>query len=264
MTASSLYSGSIMHRRLKPRRHRFRYRAWWMLIDLDDLASASRRLRLFSFDRFNLVSFHPSDHGHDDRPLRSQVEDRLRGAGIEPDGGPIRLLCMPRVLTYTFNPLSIYFCHDRQGSLVALVYEVHNTFGERHSYTVPALAGDDGAFRHSHDKHFYVSPFMAMEMAYDFRVRLMPDHSLTVAIAGSDVDGPVVQAVLRARRRDLTDGGLVRLLISQPLIGLKVVAAIHWEALRLWCKRIPMYARPRAHAPGTSNPSDAKTLHARH
>lgn len=266
MTASCLYTGSVMHRRLRPRRHHFRYRSWWMLIDLDELAHVAPRLRLFSRDRFNVVAFHASDHGHDHQPLRTQIEDCLRRIGIEPDGGPIRLLCMPRVLGYAFNPLSIYFCHDRHDALAALVYEVHNTFGERHSYAVAARASGDGTFRQRNDKRFYVSPFLAMDMAYDFRVGQLPDQSLAVAICGSDAEGPVLHAVLRARRRELSDGALLRLLVSHPFVTLKVIVAIHWEALRLWRKRVPLQPRhATAQAPDAkpSKTAHAKPVHAR-
>lgn len=251
MKSSCLYVGSVMHRRLKPQRHQFHYRAWWMFIDLDELEHLSRRLRLFSCNRTNVVAYHTRDHGHDDRSLRTQIESRLHTIRIELDGGPIRLLCMPRILGYTFNPLSVYFCHDRHGSLKALVYEVHNTFGERHSYAIPARVGSDGSVRQRHDKHFYVSPFMTMGMAYDFRVSQPANQSLTVAIAGSDAQGFVLHAVLRAQRRELTDAGLLRLLVSHPFVTLKVTGAIHWEALRLWRKHVSLQPRPINKTPPT-------------
>ena len=135
---STLYAGTVMHRRVRPRAHRLRYRVFWMLLDLDEIAALPHILRLFSHNRFNAVSFFDNDHGDGSgRPLRAQVEEHLQAAGIAPDGGPIRLLCMPRVFGYGFNPLSVYFCYQRDGSLAAMLYEVHNTFGERHSYLIP-------------------------------------------------------------------------------------------------------------------------------
>jgi DUF1365 family protein len=173
---------------------------------------------------------------------------------------------MPRILGYAFNPLSIYFCHDRTGSLAALVYEVHNTFGERHSYTVSVWPRADGTYRHRHAKQFHVSPFMAMDMAYDFRVSLQPDHALTVAIAGSDANGAVIQAVLQAEQRPLTDRQLFRLLATHRLMTLKVIAAIHWQALRLWRKGIRLHPHPGQVLPavsGNAQTTREKTAHAR-
>ena len=135
---STLYVGSVMHRRLRPRRHRLRYRVFWMLLDLDEIDRLPHIFRLFSRNRFNAVSFHDTDHGDGGAtPLRAQVERHLAAAGIALDGGAIRLLCMPRIFGYGFNPLSVYFCYERNGLLAAILYEVHNTFGERHSYLIP-------------------------------------------------------------------------------------------------------------------------------
>src|SRR5580658_140903 len=168
---STLYAGIVTHRRLRPRPHRLRYRVFWMLLDLDEIGRLPRRLRLFSHNRFNALSFFDTDHGDGSgRPLRDQVEGHLRAAGLATDGGAIRLFCMPRIFGYGFNPLSVYFCHRRDGALVALLYEVRNTFGERHSYLIPVGASDDAVIRQSCDKCFYVSPFLDMSLRYDFRV----------------------------------------------------------------------------------------------
>jgi uncharacterized protein len=264
MTASCIYSGWVMHRRLRPRRHRFRYRAWWLLLDLDELPHLSRRLRWFSHNRFNLFAFHDKDHGHDEAPLRQQIERRLAEAGIKFDGGAIGLLCMPRVLGYAFNPLSIYFCRRRDGTIAAMVYEVHNTFGERHSYVIGTTSGDDAVFRQHSDKRFYVSPFMDMEMGYEFRVT-RPGDTITVGISGSDARGPLLHAVLQASRCELGDLQLLRLLVSHPLVTLKVVGAIHWEALRLWSKRLklrPHTATLRPPVTGVISHERSKSSHA--
>jgi DUF1365 family protein len=260
MTTSCIYSGWVMHRRLKPRRHRFRYRAWWLLLDLDELPALAERLRWFSHGRFNLFSFHDADHGHEAAPLRSQIERRLGDAGIAFDGGPIRLLCMPRVLGYAFNPLSIYFCHRRDTALAAMVYEVHNTFGERHSYVIEAPRDIGAVIRQRSDKRLYVSPFMDMDMAYEFRVTL-PASTIAVGISGADAQGPLISAVLQARRRELGDAQLLRLLFTHPFVTLKVIGAIHWEALRLWGKRLQL--RPRSGIPATHVPHQpSETSHA--
>ncbi len=162
----------VMHQRLRPRRHRLRYRIFSLLLDLDELDGLAARLWLFSHNRFNLFSFADRDHGNGStEPLRAQIEHQLTAAGIAPDGGPIRLLTMPRVLGYVFNPLSVYFCYRRAGALAAIVYEVNNTFGERHNYLVPVSGESTGMIYQECVKQLFVSPFLDTEMNYSFRVR---------------------------------------------------------------------------------------------
>ena len=161
--ASSLYMGSVMHHRLRPRAHRLRYRIFMALLDLDEIDALARSFRLFSRGRFNLFAFHAGDYGNGTgEPLRLQLERHMRAAGLTPDGGPIRLLTMPRMLGFAFNPVSLFFCHRRDGTLVAIHYEVNNTFGERHGYFLPVT--EDGAPTvHQHcAKAFHVSPFIGM------------------------------------------------------------------------------------------------------
>src|SRR5580704_11640321 len=211
---STLYAGIVTHRRLRPRPHRLRYRASWMLLDLDEIGRLPRRLRLFSHNRFNALSFFDADHGDGSgRPLRDQVEGHLQAAGLATDGGAIRLFCMPRIFGYGFNPLSVYFCYQRDGSLAAILYEVHNTFRERHSYLIPVerdagaagVAGAPGAVIDQHcRKDFYVSPFMDMDMNYTFRVAV-PDQRVMIAIRAADQDGLLLAAALTGERSALTD-----------------------------------------------------------
>jgi DUF1365 family protein len=246
---SALYLGTVIHRRLRPRRHYLRYAAFWMLLDLDEIAALDSRLRLFSRGRFNAMSFFDTDHGaQTDEPLRVQIERHLQSAGIGLDGGAIRLLCMPRIFGYGFNPLSIYFCHRRDGALVALLYEVRNTFGERHSYLIP-VEGAGATIHQSCDKCFYVSPFMDMRMRYEFRV-VPPQENVSVVVAASDretsTQGPTIVASLTARRRDLTDAALAGVLLRMPFLTLKVIGAIHWHALKMWLKGFVLKPRPPA------------------
>ncbi len=245
---STLYVGSVMHRRLRPRPHRLRYRVFWMLLDLDEIASLPESLPLFSHNRFNAVSFFDSDHGDGSaRPLRAQVESHLTAAGIVPDGGAIRLLCMPRVFGYGFNPISVYFSYQRDGSLAAILYEVHNTFGERHSYLIPVNNAAGAVIDQSCRKVLYVSPFMDMDMSYTFRVA-PPDQHVAVAIRTADRDGPLLIAALTGNRIALTNRTLLRVLATHPLLTLKVVGAIHWHALRMLLKGFRL--RPRPNPPG--------------
>lgn len=240
---SALYVGSVMHRRLKPQVHQFRYRAFWLLIDLDELGSLSGRLRWFSHNRANLFSLRDADHGDGStKPLRIQAEAKLREAGVTLNGGSIRLLCMPRTLGYSFNPLSVYFCSHADGTPAALIYQVHNTFGERLSYVLP-VRHEGGELRQHCRKALYVSPFLEMDMRYDFRVH-GPDERLAVGIRASTADGPMLNAVMAGERRELTDRNLLRVFFAIPGITLKVIAAIHWEALRLWLKGMRLQPRP--------------------
>jgi len=194
---SSLYAGIVTHRRLRPRPHRLRYRVFWMLLDLDEIARLPASLRLFSHNRFNALSFFDADHGDGSgRPLHDQVEGHLRAAGLAPDGGAIRLFCMPRVFGYGFNPLSAYFCYQRDGSLAAILYEVHNTFRERHSYLIPVDRDAGTVIDQRCRKRFYVSPFMDMDMNYRFRVAV-PDQRIAVAIRAASTGVGHLSGVLR-------------------------------------------------------------------
>jgi hypothetical protein len=237
MDASALYAGTLSHQRLAPRRHRLRYAMFQMLLDLDEAPALARRLRLFSCNRFNLFSHHDRDHG-EGRPgaLRSWVEDLLGEAGIPIKGGRILLLCMPRLLGHVFNPLSIYYCHRRDGSLAAMLYEVNNTFGQRHCYLIEARPGEDGEIRQSCDKAFYVSPFMDMAMRYEFVLTLPKDRVRTCVLVRNPAGEPVIVANFTGARRDLTDLALLFTAIQYPLVTLKVVAAIRVEAVKLWLK----------------------------
>ena len=147
---------------------------------------------------------------------------------------------MPRTFGYSFNPLSVYFCHDEIGTLAAVIYQVHNTFGERHSYVLP-VEGTAPIYQQC-DKRFYVSPFLEMDLQYKFRVK-PPAEDVTVAIHAQERAGVVFTAALAGSRQELTDWRLVRVLLRVPLVTIKVTAAIHWEALRLWLKRVRIVPR---------------------
>lgn len=243
--ASALYVGHVMHRRTRPRVHRLRYRLFSLLLDLDEIDVLARRLTFFSHNRFNLFAFHDRDYVAGTRePLRAQVERYLASAGMNLGGGPIRLLTLPRILGFAFNPLSVYFCHDRDGALRATLYEVNNTFGQRHSYLLPVEPGS-GTIRQGCAKDFHVSPFMGMDMRYAFRLT-QPDERLSLAITGSDEEGPIITAVHSAVRRPLTDAELLKAFATHPLLTVKVVGGILWEALRLWIKGVPIRSRPAA------------------
>ncbi len=214
------------------------------LLDLDEIDALAGRLRLFSRGRFNLFSFYDRDYGAStDEPLRGQLERHMRAAGLTPDGGPIRLLTMPRMLGFAFNPVSLFFCHRADGALVAIHYEVNNTFGERHGYFLPVRQDGQPTVRQHCAKAFHVSPFMGMALRYDFRVA-PPGPGFALGITGSDAAGTIISAAFTARRRALTDRALALAFASYPLLTLKVVGGILWEALVLWIKGIGLHEHP--------------------
>ena len=268
---SAIYRGQVMHQRLKPLRHRLQYRMFTLLLDLDELPALHARLRWFSVGRFNLFSFRPADHGDgtatDVPGLRAHIDARLALAGL-PIGGAIRLLAMPRLLGYAFNPLSVWFCDAPDGTLRAIVYEVNNTFGERHSYLIEVDEAQRAAaiVEQRSGKQLYVSPFLGMALTYRFRIE-PPRERLSIGVSvhesgghdgngstgssssssSSSSDGTVIlNARLDATRAPLNDGALLRLLVTHPLLTLKVVVGIHWEALRLWLKGARLHERPAA------------------
>jgi DUF1365 family protein len=236
--AASLYVGEVMHARLKPIGHRFSYRVMSLLIDLDRLEAADRQSPLFGVNRAALYSFREADHGdRDGSPLRNYVQRRAAERGIDLTGGRVLLLCYPRLLGYTFNPLSVYFCYRAGGELALVIYEVRNTFGEIHPYVLPVQPDElsTAGVRQSQEKLFYVSPFIDMAMRYHFRVS-PPKASVKLRILETDSCGPLLAATFNGRRRALDTAELLRAFFALPLVTLKIVAAIHWEALRLWAK----------------------------
>lgn len=246
--APALYAGQVMHRRLHPVSHRLRYRIYSLLVDLDALPDLHRRSRWLSVNRFNLFSFVERDHG-DGRAtgLAAWVREQLRAAGLPADGR-LWMLSMPRVLGHGFNPISLVFCHDAAGRLRAILHEVHNTFGQRHAYLIEVDPAQAGArtLRQGAAKDFHVSPFMDMALRYDFRVRppAPGDDGFALHIGVRDGERPLLVAQHTARRREIGDAELLRLFVTHPLLTLKVVAAIHWEALRLWLKGVPVRTLP--------------------
>ena len=247
-TTSCLYFGRVMHKRLRPMRHRLDYRVFSLFLDLDELPAVSRRLRLFSHNRWNLFGFADRDHGaRDGTALRPWLEGRLAEAGIDLEGGAVRLLCFPRLLGYVFNPLTIWFCYHRSGRLAAMLYEVRNTFGEKHGYLVPVdpARAPRAPILQSCDKGFYVSPFIGMAAIYHFRLA-EPDERLAVLIRQWTGEGELLIASQTGRRQPLDDRTLLRAFLAYPLMTLKVIGGIHWNALKLWRKGAKLVPRPPA------------------
>jgi uncharacterized protein len=236
--AAALYVGKIMHARLKPFGHRFGYRVMSLLIDLDRLNEADRQSRLFGVNRAGVYSFHEADHGpRDGSSLRAYAQACGQAHDIDLTGGRVLLLCYPRLFGYGFNPLSVYFCHRADGDLGLLIYEVRNTFGEIHAYALPVGPDDasEAAIRQTQDKTFYVSPFITMATRYHFRISPPSDY-LRLRILETDGDGPLLAATFSGQRQRLTSATLLCSLVLLPLFSFKIIAAIYWEALRLWLK----------------------------
>lgn len=237
MLRPGLYTGTVMHQRLRPFRRRFSYRCLWLLLDLGNLPAPSR---LFAVDRFRLFSFHERDHADGgSAPLRERIVRRASDMGIACDGR-VLLLTTPRILGHVFNPLSIYFCHDQSDRLTGIVWEVSSTFGERHSYVLPVHPAKDGTVRQSCAKALHVSPFLGMDIVYRFRVTAA-DEALSVGIADCDSTGVIMTAAFQARHRPLADRALLSALLQMVTYPFKTMLAIHWEAMLLALRGLPLF-----------------------
>jgi hypothetical protein len=236
----------VSHRRFAPKTHALSYRIFQLVVDLDEAKALDRRLRLFSFNRAGLFSLHDADHGDGHGESIVQFVGRtLSSAGVEGADGRILIQCMPRILGFVFNPLTLYYCHSAQGALAAIIYEVHNTFGERHCYVAPVKErAGEGPVRHACAKAFHVSPFLGMDISYAFRV-VPPGERVLTVVRGIDPQGsPVIHASFVGERRELTDRALLAAFLAYPLMTAGVVAAIHFEALKLWLKGLRLWPRP--------------------
>ncbi len=240
---SRVYEGTVLHQRLRPKGHRFTYRVFSMLFDLDEIDVLDRSLRLFSRNRFNLFSFHDRDYANDgSRDTATQVRAMLREMGFGDACARIWLLCYPRLLGYVFNPLSVYYCHDEAGTLKLIVYEVTNTHHERKWYVIPAEPRGEGTYAQTCEKELYVSPFTTPTGNYEFKM-IAPGHEVFVGVNLVEADGRTLVTWFRGEERPITDRGLLWLWLRYPLMTLKVTVAIHFEAARLWLKGVKVQDR---------------------
>ena len=233
---SKLCLGAVGHRRYHPRQHALSYRVFSLLLDLDELEEIDQSCRLFSVNRTGFMSWWERDHGlGNETGLKQDIENMVRQSGQKLQPTTITMLCFPRMLGYVFNPLTVYFCRDACGDLQTMVYEVSNTFGGRHFYVVPAGESVNGTYFHSAKKAFHVSPFNKVEGNYTFRVA--NGESLITIGVSLKVDGkPLLNAYQSAKPQPLTDRALMAALCTMPLMTIKVIAGIHFEAVRLWLK----------------------------
>ena len=235
--SSCIYSGFVTHRRFKPKRHFFSYKTFSLLIDLNEIKDFEREIKFFSYNKFNVLSFYDSDHGpRDGSCLIKWVKKVLAESRMNFESGTIKLLCFPRFFGYVFNPLSIFYCYDKNSQLKAVLYEVKNTFNEQHTYVFPTSTTSN-LILHKCDKKFYVSPFIEMKTFYNFRL-LKPGNIINVFIKQADLDGVLLIACQVGKRLELNSKNLFFQFLKHPLMSFKVILAIHFEAFRLWSKGI--------------------------
>jgi uncharacterized protein len=257
--ASALYVGTVRHRRRRPTAHRFRYRTYHVLLDVDELARLDREVRGFGYRRRAPASFRDTDHfGSQDEPVRAKLERWLATQGVVLPAGPVRVLTNLRVLGHVFNPVSWWFCHHPDGRLALVVAEVNNTFGEAHGYVLDDLrpgAGD--TVEATATKVFHVSPFLPIE-GLTYRFTLVPPRSRVLAhIDVDDREGPLFDATQTGRRVPLTSRSLARILVTHPLETVRTVLLIHLQALRLWWRRVPFHRKPVPPEDGFDRPAVA-------
>ncbi len=242
MLSPGLYFGTLRHRRYAPRNHQFTYGVFMALLDIDRIPELMRVSRLTSYNRWNWASFEERDHFGDPLlPLRERLRRDAADHGLDLPEGPIYLLTNLRYLGYCFNPISLFYCHDAAGKLRMILAEVCSTFGERHNYWVEG-SGEE-VLRQRMAKQMHVSPFMDMAMDYEFALT-PPGERLTAHMNTIESGAKLFDATLTLEREPWSTRSLHRALWRHPWMTLKVILAIHWEALRLWSKGVPVFTHP--------------------
>ncbi len=239
---AQFYAGRVTHLRHSPFRYRFSYRIWMLAVALDDLDKLAAHSRLFAHNRFALLSIHDRDHGfRDSRPLREFVEDALARENLAEYGARILFVTLPRLLGYAFNPISFYYCYNAERKLGAVVHQVKNTFGDQVAYVM--AVHDSTKIRQSAPKRMHVSPFFDMQGGYRFALNA-PAEKLTVSIQYGTAAEKRMTATMSLFARPWRDGAVLRLLLEMPLVPLKVISAIHWQAIKLFLKGAKFHSAP--------------------
>jgi len=234
---SSIYNGTVIHKRFKPKIHYFKYKVFSLLIDLSELENLSKKIKFFSYNKFNLVSFYEKDHGNrDGSSLVSWVKKNLEDININSENVKIKLLCYPRILGYVFNPLSVFFIYEESEKLICILYEVKNTFGEQHTY-IFKVDNDQKLYQHNCSKKFHVSPFIEMNCKYFFRL-LKPGEKISIIIDQYQTDEKILYASQDGQRVDFNTKELIKSYLKHPFMTFKIISAIHFEAFKLWVKGI--------------------------
>ena len=233
---SSIYNGTVIHKRFKPKVHFFKYKVFSLLIDLSELNVLEKKINFFSHNSFNLISFFDKDHGErDGSPLIDWVKKNLKENNIIFEDIKIKLLCYPRILGYVFNPLSVFYVYDKKDDLISILYEVKNTFGEQHTYIFKVK--NNNILQHSCSKKFHVSPFIEMNCSYFFKI-LKPGEKISVIIDQYQSNEKLLYASQDGKRVDFTSAELIKSYLKHPLMTFKIISAIHFEAFKLWAKGI--------------------------
>ncbi|MEN2494754.1 MAG: hypothetical protein TECD_00662 [Hyphomicrobiaceae bacterium hypho_1] len=244
MDSAKIYCGEVHHKRLRPKRHKLHYTVFSILVNIDDLEDISSRSWLFGYNKPSFFSIYDKDFGYrDGMPISQYARQILSGTAMGALTHRISLLTYPRIMGYSFNPLSVYYCTGKDGQLCAIIYEVTNTFGDRHCYVLHPGIERHGVYIHSCEKKMYVSPFLSLKGQYNFRITF-PSERLLVGVNFCDDQGPLIKTFFSANAKPFNDRILLNLAIGYPLMTLKVIAGIHFEAFRLWLKRIPLTKRP--------------------
>jgi len=236
---SCIYIGSVIHKRFKPKKHFFKYNVFSLFLDLDEINELDEKIPFFSHNKFNILSFFDKDHGYrDGSSIKDWLIEILQKKKISTRSIKIKILCYPRILGYVFNPLSIFFIYDADSNPIAILYEVKNTFGEQHTYVFKIDIKNKQIFNNC-KKKFYVSPFMDLESKYFFKV-LIPNERLSVIIDQRDKEGKLLFASQDGERVKISSKNLLISYLKHPLMTLKIISAIHYEALKLWIKGIKL------------------------
>ena len=234
---SFIYNGTVIHKRFKPKMHFFKYDVFSLLIDLAELKILDKKIKFFSYNRFNLISFFEKDHGdRDGSSLEDWVKRNLDQNNIVYKNIKIKLLCYPRIFGYVFNPLSVFFIYNKNSELISILYEVKNTFGEQHTY-IFKINENDNLIKNTCKKKFHVSPFIEMNCTYFFKI-LKPNNKISLIIDQYDDEGKILYASQDGNRVDLNNKNLILSYLRHPLMTFKIIAAIHFEAFKLWIKGI--------------------------
>ena len=234
---SFIYTGTVIHKRFTPKVHSFNYKVFSLFIDLSELNLLDKSLKLFSYNKFNIISFYNKDHGpRDGSSLKKWVLYNLKKKNIKMNDIQIKLLCYPRILGYVFNPLSIFYVYDKNSKLISILYEVKNTFGEQHTYVFKSKK-DENLIKHDCKKRFHVSPFIEMNCVYSFKL-LKPGKKISVIINLHNKRNKILYASQNGIKNDLNNKNLFKSYLKHPLMTLKIISAIHFEAFQLWTKGI--------------------------
>ncbi len=230
---SCIYNGEVNHTRFKPVKHFLNYKTFSLFIDLDEIEKLDKTISIFSHNKFNIFSFYNKDHGdRDGNCLKKWVISNLKKYKIEGNISKIKILCYPRIFGYVFNPLSIFYCYENE-KLKSIFYEVKNTFNEQHTYIFKIKDGEE--IKQKCKKKFYVSPFMDMETFYNFKL-IDPNQRLSVMIKQTDAEGTVLTATQTGYKKEFNFKQLLINFFRYPLMTLKIISSIHFEALLLWKK----------------------------